>query len=88
MFWMKDMYGLFMTVALGYVLCVLAKKQEGLLKSLGYALGIFILAMSLAAGLIKSCTDWYPIGKTKAWSHGPMSKICAQMMKSCPAAAK
>ncbi|MDP2912694.1 MAG: hypothetical protein Q8N91_01635 [Candidatus Omnitrophota bacterium] len=86
MLWMKDLYGLLITVALGYVLCVIGKKQEGILKLLGYALGVFILGISLIAGLIKSCTDWCPMGK--AWKHGSMSKMCSKMMKNYPDSTK
>lgn len=33
-------------VALGYIVCTLAKKEKGLLKSTGYAIGIAIIAIS------------------------------------------
>jgi len=48
------MKGLLISLAIGYVLCVIAKKQEGVLKSLGYTLGIATLALSLLYGLISA----------------------------------
>jgi len=54
MFMLKGAFVLFMSLALGYILCILAKKQEGVLKTLGYTLGISILALSLLAGAMES----------------------------------
>ncbi len=49
---MMMMKGLLISLALGYVLCVIAKKQQGILKSLGYTLGIATLVLSLVYSLI------------------------------------
>jgi len=35
-----------LALALGYVVCTLAKKEKGLLKTTGYAIGIAIIAIS------------------------------------------
>ena len=51
---MKGMFILFMSLGIGYGLCVVAKKQEGLLKTVGYTLGIAILVLSLIYGLLAS----------------------------------
>lgn len=74
MFMMKGMMALFMSLAIGYILCILAKKQEGLLKTVGYALGVAILAISLLCGAIGSLT-----------AHCMMSKhMCGyKAMKAC-----
>lgn len=83
MFWLKDLQGLFMSVSLGYVLCVLAKKQKGVLKSTGYAIGISILVISLLGGLLASGSNICPMGKMGP--KGPM--MGAPMSKGgCPMA--
>jgi hypothetical protein len=51
---MKGMFILFMSLGIGYGLCVVAKKQGGLLKTVGYTLGIAILVLSLVYGLLAS----------------------------------
>lgn len=51
---MKGMFILFMSLGIGYGLCVVAKKQEGLLKTVGYTLGIATLVLSLVYGLLAS----------------------------------
>ncbi|MFH0763789.1 MAG: hypothetical protein V1927_02150 [Candidatus Omnitrophota bacterium] len=57
------MKGILISLALGYVLCVIAKKQEGILKSLGYTLGIATLVLSLMYGLIFSGLNCPLMGK-------------------------
>ena len=42
MFMMKGALALFMSLTIGYVLCILAEKQKDILKTLGYTLGISI----------------------------------------------
>lgn len=51
---MKGVFMLFMSLGLGYALCVLAKKQEGILKTVGYTLGVSILVLSFLYGLAVS----------------------------------
>lgn len=40
--------------ALGYILCVIAKKQEGVLKTLGYTLGVSIFVLTFIYSLMVS----------------------------------
>ncbi len=82
MFMLKGAFVLFMSLGLGYILCILAKKQEGVLKTLGYTLGISIIVLSLLAGAMESmmmhCMKGGLVCGTKAfkamkcgtnWSH-------------------
>lgn len=75
MFMMKGMITLFLSLALGYVLCILAKKQDGLLKTLGYTLGISIMALSLLGGIVESCAKNCMMNKMVCMhtmmKHGP-----------------
>ena len=57
MYLMKGAFMLFMSLGIGYVLCVLAEKQKGLLKTVGYTLGIAIIALSLMASAVESSTN-------------------------------
>lgn len=41
------------TLALGYIVCSLAKKEKGLLKATGYTIGIAIIAISSVMVLCK-----------------------------------
>ena len=77
---MKGVFMLFLSLGLGYVLCVLAKKQEGLLKTLGYTLGISILVLSLIYALETSYSKFPLICQ----SGGPISKMYGSMSKFCP----
>lgn len=77
MYMMKSMLVLFVSFAIGYVLCILADKQKkGLLKTVGYILGIAIIAISLLCGAIESVTGSYAMGKGMAG---------CKMMKHCGA---
>ena len=51
---LKDMFVLFMSLALGYVMCILARKEKSMLKTVGYTLGICIIAMTLLYGFFAS----------------------------------
>jgi ABC-type nickel/cobalt efflux system permease component RcnA len=63
---MKGMLALFISLAIGYVLCVLANKQQkGLLQTVGYTLGIAIIVMSLAYSAADSCE--MACRKSKTW---------------------
>ena len=75
--WMKGLFMLFLSLGLGYVLCVLAKKQQGILKTVGYTLGISILILSFISGII--CSEVSGLKK-----HCPISTIWYAMSKSCP----
>lgn len=77
---MKGIFMLFISLGLGYVLCVLAKRQEGILKTLGYALGISILVLSLLYGLEAAYLKYSLEGEKAGW----LSRICGPIFKSCP----
>ena len=64
MYLMKGAFMLFMSLGIGYVICVLAEKQEGLLRTLGYTLGIAIIALSLTASAVESSVRFMPYGKS------------------------
>jgi len=57
MFMMKGVLALFMSLAIGYVLCILADKQKGLLRTVGYTLGTAMIILSLVCSAIGTCTS-------------------------------
>ena len=61
---MKGMMSLFMSLGIGYVLCILAEKQKKLLRTLGYTLGIAIIALSLMAAAVESSVHCDMMGKS------------------------
>ena len=69
-----------LALALGYIVCLLAKKERGLLKTTGYAIGIAIIAISSV--IILGKVIW--IAKTCV-SICPM-KASIMPMTSAPAA--
>lgn len=73
---MKGLFMLFLSLGLGYILCVAGKKQEGILKTLGYTLGISILVLSLVYGLLAADIKYCLTGK--------MGGVCGAMWKKCP----
>lgn len=73
MYLMKGAFMLFMSLGIGYILCILAEKQKGLLRTLGYTLGIAILALSLVASAIESTMKYMSPGKM---SYGPKAMQC------------
>jgi hypothetical protein len=52
---MKSMLALFVSLALGYGVCVLANKEKGVMKTLGLSIGILILVASIGLAIMKSC---------------------------------
>ncbi len=76
---MQGLGGLFLSLGLGYVLCVVAEKQKGILRTVGYTLGIAILALSLIYGLINAEAKWCMKGKMA--HHGGMMKPCPMMKR-------
>ena len=74
MYLMKGAFMLFLSLGIGYVLCVLAEKQEGVLRTLGYTLGIAIMALSLMASAVESSVRFAPEGKM----------MCSKAMKCHP----
>ena len=66
MFMMKGALALFISLAIGYVLCILANKQKkGLLQTVGYALGAAIIALSLLYSVADSCAMMYGKGQMR-----------------------
>ena len=55
---MKGIFLLFISLALGYILCILAHRQKGVLKTLGYTLGISIMALSFLYGIFADEANW------------------------------
>jgi len=52
---MKEIFALFLSLGVGYVICILANKEKGTLKTVGYAIGISAIAFTLIAGLVSNC---------------------------------
>lgn len=74
MFMMKGALALFISLAIGYVLCILASKQKkGILQTVGYTLGISIMVFSLLYSALDSCAMMCPMGKV--W-HGNKDMKC------------
>lgn len=80
--WMKEMFVFFLSLALGYILCVIAKKQTSLLKTVGWTLGIGILVLTFLVTLISAQGGIYkgkgcPACGVGGAMHGmPMMKHC------------
>lgn len=72
MFMMKEMLMLFLSVTMGYVLCVLAKRETGIMKTVGYTFGLSILVFTLSTSLIASSIKSGCMGKK--FSCGPAAK--------------
>ena len=74
MLMMKGVLALFISLAIGYVLCILANKQKkGLLQTVGYTLGTAIIIMSLLYSVADSCAMMCVKGKM--W-HGYKGMKC------------
>jgi len=73
---MKEGFVLFLSIALGYVLCVMADKQKGLLKTVGYTFGISIMVLTLLYGAVASEAQCYAAKKMA--KHGG---ACGMMAK-------
>ncbi len=72
---MGGLFRIFVSLSLGYVLCVLAKKQDGLLRTVGYTIGISMMVISLLYGLLGA-----------EMKYNSMKKVCGMqgcMDKSC-----
>lgn len=54
--WLKEMFVFFLSLALGYILCVVARKQVSVLKTVGYTLGIAIMILTFTYALIAAHT--------------------------------
>lgn len=80
----QGMFMLFLSLALGYALCVSASKQKGNLRTLGNTLGISIIVLSFLFGLLVSEMPHYMKGKMncpccKMAKSGTMTNICPMM---------
>ena len=64
MFIMKGALVLFISLAIGYVMCILAKKQDGILRTVGYTIGVAILTLSLLYGVAESISQSSMTGKS------------------------
>ena len=76
--WGKEMFVFFLSLALGYILCVIAKKQTSILKTVGYTLGIAVLVLTFLSALVMS--NAYSCWKGGPCMNGKMMK-CMTMMK-------
>lgn len=71
MFMMKGALALFVSLAIGYVLCILANKQKkGLLQTVGYTLGTAIMVLSLLYSVLDSCATMCSKGKMRYGHKG------------------
>jgi hypothetical protein len=81
MFMMKGALVLFMSLAIGYVLCILANKQKkGLLQTVGYTLGSTIIALSLLSSVLDSGAMMCGSDKMGC-GHGLMKCNAGMLMK-------
>ena len=73
-----------LSLSLGYVVCVVAKKQTGVLKSLGYTIGISTIVLALGTALIASYLKPCPcMGMwKKCMKGGKMAMKCPMAVKS------
>ena len=76
--WLKEMFVFFLSLALGYILCIVAKKQTSVLKTLGYTLGISVMVLTFLGALVTSQN--YNYWGNKPCMGGKMMK-CMPMMK-------
>ena len=51
---LREMFVFFLSLGLGYVLCILARREKSVLKTLGYTLGISAIVMTLLMALMVS----------------------------------
>lgn len=81
MFMMKGALMLFMSLAIGYVICILAKKQDGLLRTVGYTIGTAILALTLLYGAAESVSQCFMTGKSMCFDKAMKCRLGANFMK-------
>lgn len=48
---MKHAFVLFLSISLGYIVCVVAEKQKNILRTVGFTLGVAIIVLSLLYGV-------------------------------------
>ena len=81
MFIMKGALILFMSLAIGYVICILAKKQDGLLRTVGYTIGTAILTLSLLYSAAESVSQFCMTGKSICGYKATECRSKANFMK-------
>ncbi len=74
---LKEALMVFISLSLGYAVCVLAEKQKKLMRTVGFTIGISIITLTLLYGLLSS-----DIANSKCM--GMKHQVC--MMKSVKAA--
>ena len=67
------MFLFFLSLGLGYVLCILARREKSVLKTLGYTLGISTIVMTFLAALMMS--------QNAGMNRAMYGKACYPMMK-------
>lgn len=72
-------FKLFLSFALGYVVCILARRESGVLKTLGYTIGISILIFSLLYALFIS--GFLSCALSKVNINIPTASACHMMKK-------
>jgi len=73
---------LFIALSLGYFVCVAARKQMGILKTVGYTIGISMIVLSLLWGLATSVLmSSHPMGKGMHKMMGGYKGMQCSMMK-------
>ena len=77
---MKGLLMLSISLAIGYGLCVVARKEKGYMKTLGYALGIGVIAVSLLYGAVESILNCPMKGKFMC-DKKMASHYCPDFMK-------
>ena len=75
----KAMFMFFLSLALGYIMCVIAKKQTSVLKTVGYTLGISMIVLTFLFAL--SVTQGYYSGKGPGCMPGCKAIKCMPMVK-------
>jgi len=77
---MKESFMLFLPLAIVYIVCLVAKKETGALKTLGYTLGAAIFIVTLFYGYLTHDQS-YPPGSELRMKCGQMAKERAQLLK-------
>lgn len=81
---MQSAFMLFASLGIGYLLCILARKEKGNLRILGYTLGISVLVLALLYGLMGAYSKHCFMMSKKGMICDKMMKKCAMMKKVCP----
>ena len=69
MMFMRQMFVIYLSLGIGYLFCVSAKKQEGVLRTVGYTIGIAILVITLLSSAMLSQPGF--------------DQMCSKMTKMC-----